>query len=448
LVSQAWKNISDEERDKWEEWARKDKARYEMEKSMYTGPWKVPATKRSQKDPNAPKRPMSVSSNTGYHHHTMPIRRSIRLLAQCTTPKAFLSFSNSKRTQVKEKYPDAGNAEVSRILAQMWKDASTEERKGHVDQEFSLRQEYKIAIARWRKDSETEIQAARKEREDQAMKAVLEGRPLGTQEHSSIYNNTEIFLNDGRMVQHKGVGDPTNDYNTSCGHADHQSLYHHQQQQATHASQSSMPTMMPPYYPPPPSQHHYQSYQQHYYPPHYYSDHAPHRPPSHNGGGEGGGYGAFDYSSGGYYQPPPVPPKSGGMLAEPSTAAVTSSTGGYQQDRAHYDWANQQQHHYPHYHHGYPQHVDSYDSSPPPSQPAHPPASFYPTTEDSGQEEKRSSGITHESSSHNPGQEQQKEHSIAAGGPSSVFPDAAAQHPQDPHGSAGQHYYYYGANYS
>jgi hypothetical protein len=62
LVSQAWKEISDEERDTWEELARKDKARYEMEKSMYTGPWKVPAMKRSQKDPNAPKRPMSVST--------------------------------------------------------------------------------------------------------------------------------------------------------------------------------------------------------------------------------------------------------------------------------------------------------------------------------------------------------------------------------------------------
>ena len=88
MVSQAWKDLSSEEREKWEEMARKDKARYEMEKSMYTGPWKVPAKKRSQKDPNAPKRPMS----------------------------AFLSFSNSKRSYVKDKHPDIGNAEVSRNI--------------------------------------------------------------------------------------------------------------------------------------------------------------------------------------------------------------------------------------------------------------------------------------------------------------------------------------------
>ena len=149
MVSQAWKDLSGSEREKWEEMARKDKARYEMEKTMYTGPWKIPAKKRSQKDPNAPKRPMS----------------------------AFLSFSNSKRSHVKNKHPTMGNAEVSRILAQMWKDAPDEERKEHIDKEFKLRQEYKVAIAKWRKSAETEMQAARKEREDQAMKAVLEGKP-------------------------------------------------------------------------------------------------------------------------------------------------------------------------------------------------------------------------------------------------------------------------------
>ncbi|OEU15810.1 HMG-box, partial [Fragilariopsis cylindrus CCMP1102] len=114
MVSIAWKALPEDEREKWEELARQDKARYEMEKSMYTGPWKVPATKRINKDPKAPKRPMS----------------------------AFLSFSNSKRQYVKNKHKDVKNAEVSRILAQMWKDADAEEKKMFVDGEFRLRQEY------------------------------------------------------------------------------------------------------------------------------------------------------------------------------------------------------------------------------------------------------------------------------------------------------------------
>jgi hypothetical protein len=157
MVSQAWKTLPQEEREQWEELARRDKARYEMEKTMYTGPWKVPAKKRSQKDPNAPKRPMS----------------------------AFLSFSNSKRSQVKNAHPNIGNAEVSRILAQMWKDAAEDERKDHIDKEFKLRQMYKVAIAEWRKNSECEMQAARQEREDEAMRAVDAGKTGAEQEYEN-----------------------------------------------------------------------------------------------------------------------------------------------------------------------------------------------------------------------------------------------------------------------
>ena len=148
MVSQAWKALSEDEREKWEVMARQDKARYEMEKSMYTGPWKVPATKRVSKDPKAPKRPMS----------------------------AFLSFSNSKRAYVKNKNKDAKNAEVSRILAQMWKDADPEEKKVFIDEEFALRQQYKIAMTEWKRQSEEEIKTKRIERENEAMKAVREGK--------------------------------------------------------------------------------------------------------------------------------------------------------------------------------------------------------------------------------------------------------------------------------
>jgi hypothetical protein len=144
LVSKAWKSLSIEERETWEEMARQDKARYEVEKDLYTGPWKVPSKKRSQKDPNAPKRPMS----------------------------AFLSYSNCKRSQVKAQNQDVGNAEISRMLAKMWKEAPAEERKDHIDKEFKLRQKYKTAIAEWRKNSEHEFQAARKEREDEAHRIV------------------------------------------------------------------------------------------------------------------------------------------------------------------------------------------------------------------------------------------------------------------------------------
>ena len=160
MVSRAWKALPEDEREEWEVMARQDKARYEMEKSMYTGPWKVPATKRQIKDPTAPKRPMS----------------------------AFLSFSNSKRAYVKSKNKDAKNAEVSRLLAQMWKDADAEEKKLFVDEEFALRQHYKMEMAEWKRESEEAIEMKRKEREDEAMRAVREGK-LPTRNDDSKNSN-------------------------------------------------------------------------------------------------------------------------------------------------------------------------------------------------------------------------------------------------------------------
>lgn len=88
MVSEAWRELNPEEKEIWETKARKDKARYEVEKAMYKGPWKVPANKRTPKDPTAPKRPMS----------------------------AFLAFSNKRRAALKRQHPDATNADLSRSM--------------------------------------------------------------------------------------------------------------------------------------------------------------------------------------------------------------------------------------------------------------------------------------------------------------------------------------------
>ncbi|KAG7343681.1 HMG high mobility group box-containing protein [Nitzschia inconspicua] len=147
IVSQAWKNLSNEEREEWEEMGRKDKARYEMEKSMYDGPWKVPVTSKREQDPTRPKRPMC----------------------------AFLAYSNRKRMEMKEKHKNTKTAEMCRILAQMWKDAPPEE-KEFIDEEFRLRQEYKVAMAAWKERTSKEIAKQREARENEAMKLVLEGK--------------------------------------------------------------------------------------------------------------------------------------------------------------------------------------------------------------------------------------------------------------------------------
>jgi len=64
---------------------------------MYKGPWKVPANKRTPKDPSAPKRPMS----------------------------AFLAFSNGRRADLKRQNPNATNSDLSKVSARMQQDLST-----------------------------------------------------------------------------------------------------------------------------------------------------------------------------------------------------------------------------------------------------------------------------------------------------------------------------------
>lgn len=109
-----------------------------VEKASYTGPWQVP-WKRAKKDPSAPKRPMS----------------------------AFLYFSQGRRRQIKEENPHMKNTEVSRLLGEMWRGASEEERRPHVEKEKHEREKYKIAIANWRKDFDAKKEEQRKQQAQQ-----------------------------------------------------------------------------------------------------------------------------------------------------------------------------------------------------------------------------------------------------------------------------------------
>lgn len=133
------RNLPGEERAHWDDVAAKDKQRYMVEKASYTGPWQVPY-KRARKDPSAPKRPMS----------------------------AFLYFSQGRRRKIKDANPKMKNTEVSRMLGEMWRNASEEERKPHIDKEKEEREKYKVAIAEWRKDYEAKMEAQRKAQAEQA----------------------------------------------------------------------------------------------------------------------------------------------------------------------------------------------------------------------------------------------------------------------------------------
>lgn len=136
--SEKWKKLNPEERAYWDEKARIDKERYNMEKANYTGPWQVP-WKRAKKDPAAPKRPMS----------------------------AFLYFSQDRRRDIKEANPGMRNTEISRILGGMWKQAPESERSPHIAKEAEERKKYKIRIADWKSKEEERKKEAQKLLEQQ-----------------------------------------------------------------------------------------------------------------------------------------------------------------------------------------------------------------------------------------------------------------------------------------
>uniref|UniRef100_A0A7S2HFZ5 HMG box domain-containing protein n=1 Tax=Helicotheca tamesis TaxID=374047 RepID=A0A7S2HFZ5_9STRA len=120
-IAEKWKNLNEEERQVWADVAQADKDRYMAEKASYTGPWQIP-TKRSKKDPTAPKRPMS----------------------------SFLHFSKKYRSILKSENPEMKNTDISKKLGEMWKSAPEEERNDYIAREAKERGEYKVAIAEWR----------------------------------------------------------------------------------------------------------------------------------------------------------------------------------------------------------------------------------------------------------------------------------------------------------
>lgn len=54
-VSEAWRALTKEERDKYEEMARRDKERYYLETASYTPPPGMALTPKRPRDPDAPK---------------------------------------------------------------------------------------------------------------------------------------------------------------------------------------------------------------------------------------------------------------------------------------------------------------------------------------------------------------------------------------------------------
>ena len=135
-VAEAWRNLDPEERERYEDMARRDKERYDIEKASYTPPPGYSLTSKRIRGPGAPKRPSS----------------------------GYFRFANERRGEIKAQNPDSSNAEISKILSGLWKDMPPEERKKHKDEERTQWAAYKIAMRQWKKknDRRKKQQSARR----------------------------------------------------------------------------------------------------------------------------------------------------------------------------------------------------------------------------------------------------------------------------------------------
>lgn len=101
---------------------RLDRERYEREKAVYKGPWKVPDVK----DPNEPKKPMSP----------------------------FLAFANERRRAVANANPLWTGSEISSFLSKLWKECPPEVKKTYQDRVAREREQFKREHAKWERQKE------------------------------------------------------------------------------------------------------------------------------------------------------------------------------------------------------------------------------------------------------------------------------------------------------
>ena len=120
-AAEEWRLVSKEERAHWENVASKDRKRYNKERKDFE-----PSARkvRRKKDPSAPKRPMS----------------------------AFLMFAQTKRSLLQKENPDIPNADISRMLGEIWCKAGVDEKRPFLEREESERKLYKAKMERFKCD--------------------------------------------------------------------------------------------------------------------------------------------------------------------------------------------------------------------------------------------------------------------------------------------------------
>jgi len=122
VVAAEWRSLSKQDKSYWENMAKKEKTRFTNEKKAYKGP--IPLKLRAKKNPLAPKRPMS----------------------------AFLMYAQQKRRPLQRENPGMTNADISRLLGELWRNTSVVEKRPILEREEVERKIYKAKMEAFKND--------------------------------------------------------------------------------------------------------------------------------------------------------------------------------------------------------------------------------------------------------------------------------------------------------
>jgi hypothetical protein len=151
LVSQAWKDLPFQQKQKYYDIACEDRNRFEREKANYKGPWKVRASDILKHDmKRAPKHPVS----------------------------AFLLYMNTVRSQLRRENPSVIGDDLTRLIARKWKAMSTHEKKEYLEEAARRQQRFKVETKEWQRQREEETELNFDMAELQQLLEDLEPTPL------------------------------------------------------------------------------------------------------------------------------------------------------------------------------------------------------------------------------------------------------------------------------
>ena len=170
------------------------------------------------------------------------------------------------------------NTEISKLLGEMWRNASETDRKPHIDREMRERTKYKIATAEWKEKEEVKKEAARRALEEQ-MEQMRQYGMQNSHPHQQVQGGYHYHGRINVVPQGPGVGQPMQQQVGGAGDGSHPPLPQSEHVQHAQAAPYYDPSTMYQQAPlPPPSPYRAQTVSNPP-PPYGYASYPPQLPP-------------------------------------------------------------------------------------------------------------------------------------------------------------------------